>query len=375
MTVDMGNVKIMENEVFYRIALTFVEGVGVKTARKLLDYFGSAENLFKMGKQELGNKKNDTMALLKAMESKSLLLRVEKELEFIAKNNIQVLVWDEANYPKRLGHCPDAPLILYYKGQNVLDSVRIISMVGSRNASSYGRNICRDLLKELKDLDPLIVSGIAYGIDAYAHQEALNNKIPTVAVLGHGLDMIYPEAHRKMANEMLEQGGLLTEYPSQTIPDRFNFPMRNRIIAGMADVTIVVEAAKRGGALITAECANGYNRDVCAFPGNIYQEYSEGCNYLIKTNRAFPITTVEDLEYLMGWEPVGKRFKPVKQNKVTCNAEERNIVDFLHTNGPANIDRLIEETGMTVSALSLLLLRMELKELVVSLPGKVYIKK
>lgn len=349
--------------------------MGVKTTRKLLEHFGSAENLFRKGKQELDHKQSEPTALLKALGNKSILLRAEKELEFVEKNNIQVLAWDGANYPKRLGHCPDAPLILYYKGQDVLDSVRIVSMVGSRNASSYGRNICRDFLKELKDLDPLIVSGIAYGIDAYAHQEALNNKIPTVAVLGHGLDMIYPEAHRRMANEMLEHGGLLTEYPSQTIPDRFNFPMRNRIIAGIADVTIVVEAAKRGGALITAECANGYNRDVCAFPGNIYQEYSEGCNYLIKTNRAFPITSVEDLEYLMGWEPIAKRFKPAKQNKVTCNAEERSIVDFLHTNGPANIDRLIEETGMTVSALSLLLLRMELKGLVVPLPGKVYVKK
>lgn len=366
---------VCEDEVFYMVALSFVEGVGVKTARKLLEQFGNATHLFKHFEKDSGTAQVDSVALRKALTNKLVFQRAERELEFAKKNNVQILIWDGENYPKRLGNCPDSPLVLYYKGRPVLDSIRIVSIVGSRNASSYGRNVCRDFLKDLKDLNPLIISGLAYGIDAYAHQEALNNNLPTVAVLGHGLDMIYPDAHSRMANEMLKQGGLLTEYPSRTIPDRFNFPMRNRIIAGMADVTIVVEAAKRGGALITAECANGYNRDVGAFPGNIYQEYSEGCNYLIKTNRAFPVTNVEDLEYLMGWEPIEKRFKPVKQNKVSCNSEEHLILDFLHKNGPASIDRLIDETGMSVSALSLMLLQMELKDLVVPLPGKVYLKK
>lgn len=367
-----------EQEILNRVALSFVEGVGVKTARKLLEHFGSAASIFDYVNELKGQKGSggQELALIRqAIEQKIIFQRAEREIAYAQKNNIQILIWGDEHFPRRLANCSDSPIVLYYKGQAVLDSSRIVSIVGSRNASSYGRTICKDFIKDLKDHNPLIVSGLAYGIDANAHQQAINNKLPTVAVLGHGLDMIYPDAHTRMAKEMLEQGGWLTEFPSKTIPDRFNFPMRNRIIAGLADVTIVVEAAKRGGALITAECANSYHRDVCAFPGNIYQEYSAGCNYLIKTNRAFPISNVEDLEYLMGWTPVENKFKVKKQNKVSCNPEEKNLLQFLHQNGPANVDKLIEETGMSVSALSLMLLQMELKDLVVSLPGKVYMKK
>jgi len=371
----MVSENICEEELFYMVALSFVEGVGAKTARRLLDHFDNAKNIFSYVKEERKSLDIDLTLISKALNNKSAFDKAEREIAFAEKNNIRVLVLNGEGYPKRLANCTDSPLVMYYKGQPVLDSLRVVSIVGSRNASSYGRQICRDFIKDMKALDPVIVSGIAYGIDAYAHREALNNNLPTVAVLGHGLDMVYPDAHTRMANEMLEKGGLLTEFPSRTIPDRFNFPMRNRIIAGLADVTIVVEAAKRGGALITAECANSYHRDVCAFPGNIYQEYSEGCNYLIKTNRAFPISNVEDLEYLMGWDPIEKRFKPINQKKFSCNPEEKAILNFLHKNGPANIDKLIKATSISVSALSLMLLQMELKDLVVPLPGKVYMIK
>jgi len=371
----MASENIYEEEVFHMVALSFVEGVGAKTAKKLLEHFDNAKSIFNYFKEERTALNIESASIKKALESKAAFLMAEREIAYAEKNNIKVLILNGDDYPKRLANCHDAPLVLYYKGQQILNSLKMVSIVGSRNATSYGRNICRDFIKEMKAFNPVIISGIAYGIDAYAHQEALNNNLPTVAVLGHGLDMIYPNSHSRMANEMLQTGGLLTEFPSRTIPDRFNFPMRNRIIAGLADVTIVVEAAKRGGALITAECANSYHRDVCAFPGNIYQEYSEGCNYLIKTNRAFPISNVEDLEYLMGWQPVEKGFKPIKQKKVSCNSEEKKVLEFLHKNGPANIDKLIEVTTIPVSALSLMLLQMELKDLIVPLPGKVYMKK
>lgn len=371
----MASKDICEEEIFHMIALSFVEGVGVKTARELLDHFESAKSIFNYFKEEGTALNIGSASIKKALENKAAFLKAEHEMAYAEKNNIEILILNGENYPKRLSNCYDSPLVLYYKGQPILDSLKMVSIVGSRNASSYGRNVCRDFIKDMKPHKPVIISGIAYGIDAYAHREALNNNLPTIAVLGHGLDMMYPSAHTRMANEMLENGGLLTEFPSRTIPDRFNFPMRNRIIAGLADVTIVVEAAKRGGALITAECANSYHRDVCAFPGNIYQEFSEGCNYLIKTNRAFPISNVEDLEYLMGWEPIENRFKPIKKKKFSCNPEERKVLEFLHKNGPANIDKLIEVTTMPVSALSLMLLQMELKDLVVPLPGKVYMKK
>ncbi|WP_370526653.1 DNA-processing protein DprA [Pedobacter sp. HDW13] len=209
--------------------------------------------------------------------------------------------FSEANYPKRLKNCFDAPILLYFKGNANLNQQRIISIVGTRNATDYGRNLCRQLCEVLAPYNVLVVSGLAYGIDVAVHKECIANQTTTVGVLGHGLDRLYPQVHKAVSQKMVLNGGLLSEFPILTNPDRQNFPQRNRIIAGIADVTVVIEASIKGGALITAEIANSYNKDVYAFPGRTNDVYSEGCNFLIKTNRAGLINHPKDLMYYLGW--------------------------------------------------------------------------
>src|SRR5690606_35338000 len=273
-----------------------------------------------------------------------------------------------------LRNCADAPMLLYYKGHADLDNTRVVSIVGTRNATAYGLAMCQELVKGLQPHSPLVVSGLARGIDSYAHRAALAHDIPTVGVLGHGLDRIYPAANRNMAARMVEQGGLLTEFPSGTIPERTNFPMRNRIIAGLADVTVVVEAAFKGGALITAEIANSYNRDVCAFPGNTQQEFSAGCNYLIKTHRAHLIQGVDDLAYLMDWTVDEAKSDVGKQLAlpVSLDTDEKRVHDIVRQAGPIAIDELMIQLHWPQSKLAMTLLQLEIKGIVVALPGKVY---
>lgn len=287
------------------------------------------------------------------------------------KYGIQPIFITDESYPRRLKSCIDAPPMLYFRGKADLNSSRIVSIVGSRNATEYGREICRNLIAALKVFDPIVVSGLAYGIDAAAHKESLRNGVPTVGVMAHGLDRIYPSPHRSIAQRMLEEGGLLTEFPSETKPDRENFPKRNRIIAGISDITIVVEANIKGGALITAELANSYNRDVFAYPGRITDEYSSGCNYLIKTHRAHLINRVEDLEYIVGW--VQTRASEVKQQLsllLNLSEEEKLIADLLSQRGNIPIDELGYLTGFQQSKLAVTILGMEMKGLIVLLPGK-----
>ena len=270
----------------HQIALTKTTGVGPIVARHLLAEFGSAEAVFTATKKQLRAIPYVRASMADSITAKDVLSAAEAELEFVEKHGIRLLFFSEKNYPRRLRACADAPILLYYKGNADLDNARVVSVVGTRNATAYGMSLCQELVQGLQAHGALVVSGLAHGIDSHAHRAALAHNVPTVGVLGHGLDRIYPAANRNMAARMLDNGGLLTEFPSGTTPERTNFPMRNRIIAGLADVTVVVEAAFKGGALITAEIANSYNRDVCAFPGNTQQEFSAGCNYLIKTHRA-----------------------------------------------------------------------------------------
>lgn len=284
-----------------------------------------------------------------------------------------MLFQDDENYPKRLRNCYDAPLLLYYKGTASLNHPRIISIVGTRNATSYGKMLCRQLAELLKPYDVLISSGLAHGIDAAAHKECLISGIPTVGVMGHGLDRIYPAAHRELAAKMLMHGGLLTEFLPGTNPDRENFPKRNRIIAGMADATIVVEASIKGGALITAEIANSYNRDVYAFPGKVTDEFSEGCNFLIKTNRAGLINNPQDLIYYLGWD--GETSGPKKEVQthlpIDLNKDERLVAEALQ-NQALGIDELSLRINLPQSKLAMILLTMEMKGHIVALPGKLF---
>lgn len=360
-------------EKIYQIALALSEGVGPATGRKLYEHFGSAKAAYTASKAELMEIEGISVRTVKAIGKKAPMLRAEKEMEFILNQGIQVLFWGDPSYPRRLKHCHDAPLILFYKGNADLTANKLVSIVGTRNATNYGRSVCKDLIAGLKAYNPLIISGMAYGIDSYAHQGALDNGLATIGVLGHGLDQIYPQSHTRLANKMLENGGLLTEFISQTQPERHNFPQRNRIIAGIADVLIVVEAPQKGGALITASIANTYNRDVCAVPGNIYQEYSTGCNNLIKNHKAFPVTSAADIAYVMCWDQTAPTRLP--KRTIPTSEEENYLYDILLENGARSIESIAEMSGMPISKLSLILLQMELKDLLIKLPGNIYATK
>ncbi|WP_308378947.1 DNA-processing protein DprA [Parapedobacter tibetensis] len=353
--------------------MTKINGVGPVVARHLLSHCGSAEAVFAASKKQLTTIPGIGNYLAESILGTKALHEAEDELRFVQKHGIQMLFWGSEDYPKRLSDCFDAPVLLYYKGNANLNSSRIISIVGTRNATSYGKSICAEFIQNLTPYNVMVVSGLAHGIDTHAHRNSLKQGIPTIGVLGHGLDRIYPATNREMAAKMLECGGLLTEFPSGTNPDRQNFPMRNRIIAGLADVTVVVEAAVKGGALITAEIANNYNRDVFAFPGNLNQEFSAGCNYLIKTNRAHLIGSVRDLEYLMNWTLDTQPSAPKQlQLHVSLSASEQQAYDLINTSGQIGIDDLSLQLKWPQSKLAIVLLEMEMKGVIAALPGKVY---
>lgn len=357
-----------------KIALTKIQGIGPKLSRLLLAYSGSVEGVFSNSKKQLMSIPGIGEIVANAILSKSFLKDAEEELKFIQKHNIDVLWIEDKAYPHRLKNCEDAPVLLYHKGNGTLNPSKTVSIVGTRNATSYGKKICEDFIQQLKELDVQIISGLAYGIDIHAHRNALKQNLSTVAVLGHGLDRIYPAAHRETASKLIEQGGLLTEFPSGTNPDRQNFPMRNRIIAGLSDVTVVVEAASKGGALITAEIANTYNRDVCAFPGGIDQEYSAGCNYLIKTNRAHLIRHADDLCYLMNWykEETNKTSKQLSLLPESLSKDQTKIFNYLKEQEQATIDEISMHCDWPQSKLAIILLEMEMRGYLLSLPGKVF---
>ena len=356
----------------HKIALTLIKTVGDINAKNLLTHFGTAEAVFTADKQQLLDIPGVGEVIARHILSTDALMLAEQQMAFLNKHQIKVLFYTDDKYPQRLKSCFDAPVLLYYKGNADLNHHRIVSVVGTRNATAYGHSICRQLTETLKSYDVLIVSGLAYGIDVAAHQESLTAGIPTVGVLGHGLDRMYPAVHRQIANKMMKNGGLLTEFPADTNPDKANFPKRNRIIAGLADVTIVVEAAMKGGALITAEIANSYHRDVFAFPGRTMDEYSQGCNFLIKTNRAGLLAHPKDLVYYMGWEAV-EPWAEGTQTEIALNlsAEEQKIINMLKYSA-LQVDELGIKAEIQQSKLAMYLLNLELKGVIISLPGKIY---
>lgn len=357
----------------HNIALTMVKGVGHLNTKQLVSYCGSAEAVFNTNAEKLKKIPGIGPKTAKSILKKETFDRAEIELAFTQKYKITPIFYTQSNYPKRLLNCEDAPALLYFKGNTNLNKQKIVAVVGTRNATAYGRAFCEKLIVGLKKHNILVVSGLAYGIDIAAHKAALNNEVATVGVLGHGLDRIYPAIHRNTAEKMLANGGLLTEFPSATNPDRQNFPKRNRIIAGMADATIVVEAAITGGALITAQIANSYNKDVFALPGRVDDEFSEGCNYLIKTNRAHLITKVEDIEYILGW--VESKLNPQPQQLTiypTLNPDEHKIINLIAQKNSANFDELQFHLNMPQSKLAMLILNLEMQGVIIALPGKVY---
>lgn len=357
----------------HKIALTFIKSIGPVTAKNLLSYCGSAENIFSANKRQLLQIPGIGEKTIEAIRGTDALIRARQELDFIEKHGIEVLFFSDEKYPKRLKNCIDSPILLYAKGTVDFNQQRIVSVVGTRNATSYGKNICKELCEVLAAYNVLIVSGLAYGIDVTTHKECLANHIPTVGVLGHGLDRMYPKIHKTVAQKMVLNGGLLTEFPILTNPDRPNFPQRNRIIAGIADVTVVVEASIKGGALITAEIANSYNKDVYAFPGRTNDVFSEGCNFLIKTNRAGLITNANDLIYYLGWDDEVNVKHNIQQTtlQLSLTPNEQRVIAALQ-NGQLSIDELCTQLNIQQSKLAIVILTLEMQGVIVSLPGKIY---
>jgi DNA processing protein len=362
----------MQNDLLYKIGITLVAGVGDINAKKLIAACGGAEAVFKAKKHQLLKIEGVGEYIAEAVINQKVLARAEKEIKFIEKNQIQALFYTDKKYPQRLKQCADSPVMLYYKGTADLNNRKVIGIIGTRKATDYGKQFCSDLIKHLQTHQPLIVSGMAYGIDICAHRESVKNSIETVGVLAHGLDDLYPAQHRSTADKMLHHGGLLSDYLSETNPDRENFPKRNRIVAGMCDAIVVVEAGISGGALITAEIANSYSRDVFALPGRIGDPYSAGCNKLIKINKAALIESYADISYLLGWQQ--EEVKAARQAKLWLDLsdDEMKIVDHLKENGNMPVDELCYAAGLSMSAAAALLLNLEFSGVVKSLPGKIY---
>jgi DNA processing protein len=361
------------DSLLYQIALTMIPGVGDVLGRKLISLYGSAEAVFREPRQHLKKMPRIGDLLSHAVGNSGILTRAEKEVSFIERYRITPLFFQDKGYPHRLKQCVDSPVLLFYKGTADLNSNRVIAIVGTRNATEYGKNSTREIVSGLMNQQVLVVSGLAYGIDSYAHRFSLDCGLNTVGVLAHGLDTVYPWLHRQLAEKMLSQGGLVTEFSSKTKPDRSNFPKRNRIIAGLCDAIVVVEAGRKGGALITADIANSYNRDVFAVPGRVTDPFSDGTNYLIRTNRAALIQKADDIEYLMGWKEAAGMAKAVQRKIfIEMTVEEDKIVSLLQENGQLGIDEICILADSPMSKVSASLLNLEFEGVLKCMPGKVY---
>lgn len=359
------------------IALTLCPGIGHISAKRLIDAMGSATEVFSHRKDLPDLFPGISPSVISALDCPSAFLRAEREMEFVEKNRLACLTLKDPAYPSRLRDCDDAPAVLFFKGNADLNRLRVINLVGTRRATDYGKQFCTDFLSSFSALCPdvLVVSGLAYGIDIHAHRAALAHNLSTVAVLAHGLDRIYPYAHRNTAIDMLSNGGLLTEFLAETNPDRHNFISRNRIVAGMCDATIVVESADKGGSLITAELAEGYHRDCFALPGRITDASSIGCNRLIRDNKAALLLSAEDLLKAMGWTSAPVDSKPDAIQRALfpelCEEEER-IVGILTRRGDLHINELVVEADIPVYRITALLFELEMKGILKPLVGGVY---
>lgn len=356
----------------YQIALTLIPGIGDIVGKKLMAYCGGVEAVFSENKNALMKIPGIGRATVNSIVSQNVLHKADAEIGFIEKKNIKPLFYTDKEYPARLLNCEDGPLLLYYKGNADLNFQRVIGFVGTRKATSQGRVICERFMEGLKTKDVLVVSGLAYGIDSYSHKAALDSGLKTVGVLGHGLDRIYPAQNKKLATNMIDNGGLLTEFMTKTKPDRENFPKRNRIVAGMCDAIVVVESGIKGGAMITAGIANSYNRDVFAVPGRVNDEYSKGCNMLIKSTRAALAESAKDIAYIMGWDDLKVDIKKQRDLFLQLNGDQKLIYDIIEDAKEISVDKLAVESALPTSKVAAALLMLEFEGLIQSLPGKLY---
>ncbi len=361
-----------DQELFHLLALRQVEGIGDIMAKKLINHCGSAEAVFKTKTSQIATIDGIGSILMRNLKNKLVFENAEQELQFIKSNEINVAYFDDQNYPDRLKHCIDGPVLLFTSGNIDLKNKKIISIVGTRQITSYGMEFCRKLIEDIAPLDLVIVSGFAYGVDIFAHQMAMEHDLQTVGVLAHGLNQIYPKTHKKYVAKVEQNGGFMTEFWSSSNPDKENFVRRNRIVAGISEATIVIESAERGGSLITANIANDYNRDVFAVPGRTSDKYSQGCNNLIKTQKANLLTSAADLVYILNWD-IESKIKPVqKQLFVSLEIEEQKVYDYLLKNGKELMDIIALRCDFPIYKISGMLLNMELKGVIRPLPGKLF---
>lgn len=364
----------LKNDLLYQVALTRIPQIGSVQARLLIEQLGSAEAIFRAKIHQLEKIEGIGSIRAKNIKEFNSFKEAEKEICFIDKYKINPLFISETSYPKRLRNCYDPPTLLYYKGETSLNASKIVAIVGTRVNSDYGKQLTENLLNVLSNHQVLIISGMAFGIDALAHKAALKNNLPTVGVLAHGLDTIYPIQHSSLAKEIIRQGGgMLTEFGSTIKPDKHNFPIRNRIVAGMSDAIVVIESGIKGGSMVTAELGNGYNKDVFAFPGKTTDPKSAGCNYLIKNNKATLLTNPTELIQLMGWEE-RKKSSSIKQKElfIQLTTEEKIIADLLMEKEKIHIDELNLRSGLSSSSVASAILTLELQLIIQSLPGKLY---
>jgi len=363
-----------EPEIIAALRLQAIPNIGDITAKKLISHCGSPMAVFKDKLHHLLKIEGIGQFTLKGLHDAMYLDEAESEYQFLSKENIVASYFMDEDYPTYLKHCVDGPILIFKKGNINLRERRIISVVGTRNITSYGTAFCEAFVEEVAPLDPILVSGFAYGVDIAIQKAAMERGLQTVACLAHGLNQIYPKAHKKYVAQMERNGGFITEFWSSSKPDRENFLKRNRIIAGMSEATLVVESAEKGGSLVTADLANGYNREVFAAPGRCTDKYSRGCNDLIKRQKAHLLTSVADLIYLLGWELEEKKEKSPLQKQLFIDLDEteNSVYSYLQLNGKQLLDTVALECKLPIFKTSSTLLNLEMKGLIRPLPGKLF---
>jgi DNA processing protein len=362
----------MNELLMYKIAITLIPGIGDVNGKKLIAYCGGIAGVFREKKANLMKIPGVGSSLAGSILKKDYLQRAEKEMEFMAQNTITPLFYLDEGYPRRLRHCEDGPMMLYLKGERRPDCIHVIGVVGTRRPTPYGTELTGQIIHDLSEMDMMTVSGLAYGIDTSAHRASVREKMPTIAVLAHGLDELYPYVNRPLAQKIIENGGLVTEFPSGTRLNRDYFPRRNRIIAGLCDAILVVESAEKGGALITADIALSYNRDVFAIPGRAVDPKSSGCNRLIKCNKAVLVENAEDIRYQMGWDLPTGNISVQRRLFADLSGPEEAVWNALPEEGEADIDDIYIKSGLTPGKVSSILLKLEFDGMITCMPGKRY---
>ncbi|NCI51523.1 DNA-protecting protein DprA [Sediminibacterium roseum] len=362
----------MKDDLLYEVALTMIPDLGPIRAKLLVEHFGDAASVFIARKKDLAAVEGIGEICARKIRQYTDLSEAEAELVFMQKHHVQPLFITHKNYPQRLLHCYDPPAMLYYRGNADLNTGRIVSIIGTRHHTDYGKQVTEELIAALETQNILVVSGLAFGIDSIAHKAALQNGLQTVGVLAHGMDSIYPSQNKMLARDMLLQGGLLTEFRRNTKPDKHNFPKRNRIVAGMADATIVIETASKGGSMITAELAHNYNRDLFAVPGKITDHKSSGCLQLIRQHKAMLLTGAGQLMETMGWQAKKNVAKKQRELFIELTEDEKKIVQLLKEKDMLPIDLLYLQSGLSASSMAAAMLNLEMQNLVCLMPGKMY---